>query len=230
MFRRAVQLRRCGVWPLPLRFHKMRKGNLVGGAVGLLMTIVSSAGADPVTVVWDASLDSTVIGYVVSYGTQRGTYSHRVDAGWLNAYELHRLSNEATYYVAVQAYTAAGLLSAFSQELVVPPVVPPVIVSTPPPLTIACPAIPVAVATGGSAKTKLTFSDPVVSGGVPPAAASCTPGSGSFFPLGTTTITCSAIDAVRQVASCVTSALVSSPPPSPANGGGNGATPPVRGK
>jgi hypothetical protein len=45
---------------------------------------------------------------------------------------------------------------------------------------------------------------------------SCTPSSGSLFPVGTTTISCSVTDAQGRTASCSATAVVSGP------GNGNG--------
>jgi lysophospholipase L1-like esterase len=46
------------------------------------------------------------------------------------------------------------------------------------------------------------FQNPVVNGGTPPVATACLPANGSTFPIGTTTVTCTAIDAIARSAQC----------------------------
>lgn len=48
----------------------------------------------------------------------------------------------------------------------------------------------------------VNFPDPTVTGGVHPINFSCSPASGSFFPRGTTTVTCTATDALGNTSSC----------------------------
>src|SRR5262245_16927400 len=43
----------------------------------------------------------------------------------------------------------------------------------------------------------VTYPEPVADGGLPPLTVSCSPASGTTFPLGTTVVTCSATDGVR---------------------------------
>ena len=81
------------------------------------------------------------------------------------------------------------------------------------PLSITCPTIPMVTASGNSGKTIVKFADPTYSGGTAPVTTSCAPKSGSKFDVGTTSVTCQAVDAARQVAACTTQVTVN-----PANG------------
>jgi lysophospholipase L1-like esterase len=64
---------------------------------------------------------------------------------------------------------------------------------------ITCPAV-----ADVSSATPLpgTFSAPVVTGGKAPLTTKCTPDSGTSFPLGTTTVNCTATDALTRSATC----------------------------
>ena len=57
---------------------------------------------------------------------------------------------------------------------------------------IAVPANISVLNTYGQAGTIVTFPDPVAADNVPGVTAGCNPPSGTFFPIGTTTVTCSA--------------------------------------
>ncbi|HEX4348666.1 MAG TPA: GDSL-type esterase/lipase family protein [Vicinamibacterales bacterium] len=80
---------------------------------------------------------------------------------------------------------------------------------TPDPPTIACPA---AAAVTSSTSTPVTFADPVVSNGKTPLTTSCTPPSGSSFPVGTTIVSCKTTDALQRLASCTFNVTVTPPP------------------
>ena len=75
------------------------------------------------------------------------------------------------------------------------------------PLTITCPKIP-RVHAGTMPRVEVNYADPVTSGGIRPIEVSCRPKSGNKFPVGQTTVTCEATDAVDATASCTTIALV----------------------
>jgi lysophospholipase L1-like esterase len=76
---------------------------------------------------------------------------------------------------------------------------------------VTCPApAPLLSPTGQPAI--VTFASPAAAGGTPPTTVSCTPASGSMFPIGTTTVTCLATDQVKRTASCVFSVTVTAPP------------------
>jgi lysophospholipase L1-like esterase len=59
----------------------------------------------------------------------------------------------------------------------------------------------------------VTFTAPVVSGGVAPVQTTCTPASSSIFAVGTTTVRCTATDAAQATSSCSFSVTVAAPAP-----------------
>jgi lysophospholipase L1-like esterase len=66
---------------------------------------------------------------------------------------------------------------------------------------VTCPAS-VETASFGGAAVPVTFATPVAFGGTAPIAVTCSPASGSAFPVGTTPVTCTATDAAAQRATC----------------------------
>jgi subtilisin-like proprotein convertase family protein len=70
------------------------------------------------------------------------------------------------------------------------------------PPSITCPANVTAVGTPGSTTVTVTFPDPTFSDNCPGATVACVPPSGSMFPVGTSTVTCTATDASGNTASC----------------------------
>ena len=68
-------------------------------------------------------------------------------------------------------------------------------------LTISCPVAQSARSVDGN-PVAVTYPTPTVSGGQGTVATTCTPATGSRFPLGTTNVTCTAQDTKRQSASC----------------------------
>jgi lysophospholipase L1-like esterase len=78
-----------------------------------------------------------------------------------------------------------------------------------PPPQIVCGAD---VSTVGLGPTQpLSYAAPTVTSGVAPVATTCSAASGSAFPVGTTTVTCTATDAIGQSAACTLSARVTAP-------------------
>jgi lysophospholipase L1-like esterase len=77
-----------------------------------------------------------------------------------------------------------------------PPPPPP-----PPVLTVACPAVE-AVQSPDDSPVAVTFAPPVVQGGVAPISTACSAQAGAAFPVGTTTVTCTATDARGVSATC----------------------------
>ena len=69
------------------------------------------------------------------------------------------------------------------------------------PLALACPAGPRVESTDG-APVEVTFDPPTVIGGLAPVGVTCTPGSGSRFPVGSHTVTCTGTDQLGLTASC----------------------------
>lgn len=87
---------------------------------------------------------------------------------------------------------------------------------TPPPtpdpvaLRLTCPASATASTTGTSSSVAYTV--PSATGGRAPVTVACSPPSGSTFPLGSTTVTCTATDAAAATASCTFAVAVSRVP------------------
>lgn len=69
------------------------------------------------------------------------------------------------------------------------------------PLTLSCPA-PVMVSSASGQPVVAVYTAPNVSGGTRPMTTTCTPQSGSAFPVGSTTVSCTTTDADHQSASC----------------------------
>jgi hypothetical protein len=76
-----------------------------------------SVQAGRVTLAWDASTDSTVVGYKVYYGTASGAYTMWVDAGNNTSTTLSNLTEDVTYYFAATAYDSTALESDYSDEI-----------------------------------------------------------------------------------------------------------------
>ncbi|MBA3885266.1 MAG: HYR domain-containing protein [Acidobacteria bacterium] len=87
--------------------------------------------------------------------------------------------------------------------------------TTPPPpiptLTIACPTAEPVQSTDNNPRV-VTFGTAVATGGVGPLTTTCSAASGAEFPVGTTTVTCTAVDA-RGVSALCTFPVVVRPPP-----------------
>jgi hypothetical protein len=81
--------------------------------------------AQTATLAWDASADSTVTGYRLSYGTRTGNYTKTIDVGNVTQYTVTGLEFSLDYFFAIQAYNSAGLVSSYSNEALLPAPVPP---------------------------------------------------------------------------------------------------------
>jgi len=77
--------------------------------------------------------------------------------------------------------------------------------------TIACPASVTVTSPTGQATT-VTYGATSISGGAPPVTESCTNPNQSSFPIGTTTVTCTATDARQRASSCTFQVVVQPPP------------------
>jgi hypothetical protein len=77
------------------------------------------------------------------------------------------------------------------------------VVDTQPPTLGTCPTAITAAAPGaGASCVTVTFATPTASDNCPGVTVACSPASGTCFPLGTTTVTCTATDAAGNTASC----------------------------
>lgn len=82
-----------------------------------ILGFANMAHAAGVTIGWDASTDSQVVGYKVSYGNASGNYQNTVDVGNNTTFTLSNIAAGQSYFFAVKAYDGYGNESAFSQEL-----------------------------------------------------------------------------------------------------------------
>jgi hypothetical protein len=173
--------------------------------LGLLVT---AQGSDAATakLAWTHPLDEHVSGYVISYGMESGQYTQSVKVGYVTSASISGLDDLATYYFIVQSYNPNGTLGAPSAEVVAGAGVP---------VSIACPS-PVLTSPDGKAMAVTLL--PLVSGGTAPITTTCSPASGSLFAVGSTTFTCSAVDATLHKASCTSTVVIVAPvvePPPP---------------
>jgi hypothetical protein len=81
-----------------------------------LLAAPSLARAGSLTIAWDPNSETDLAGYLVHYGTQPGVYSHVLDVGATTAAVIPNLTEGQRIYVAVKAYSDAGLESGFSAE------------------------------------------------------------------------------------------------------------------
>lgn len=77
-----------------------------------------------------------------------------------------------------------------------------------PPPVITCPATPPPILATSAQSAPVSFVDPSITGGTPPVTTACTPRSGAIFPVGSTTVTCTATDAVHRTSTCTFTATV----------------------
>ena len=96
---------------------------------------------------------------------------------------------------AVLGLCAAAVLAAACPSPTKPTPVPP---EAP---VIACP-VAQGVLSNDNAEVTVSYPKPVTTGGAAPVTTTCTPGIGASFPVGTTTVTCTATDAQSRAASC----------------------------
>src|ERR1043166_7159840 len=81
------------------------------------MLAASPLYATTVTAEWDPNPESDIAGYVLSFGTQSGTYTTSIDVGDVTSFSFS-LTAGHTYFVAVQAYDSLGAISSYSTEVV----------------------------------------------------------------------------------------------------------------
>jgi lysophospholipase L1-like esterase len=79
------------------------------------------------------------------------------------------------------------------------------------PPRVSCPS-PVTVTSRTGLATVATYDTPLGSGGQPPIVVNCTPTSGFTFPIGSTTVTCTATDARQRTATCSFPVVIAPPP------------------
>ncbi len=82
-----------------------------------VVALSGSAHAGTVTLAWDPNAETDLAGYVVSWGTQPGSYTQSRDVGNVVTAVVPDLTGGTRYYFAVQAYNTSGLTSAYSAEV-----------------------------------------------------------------------------------------------------------------
>jgi len=82
---------------------------------------------------------------------------------------------------------------------------------TPDPLKLTCPA-PVTQTSQSGQPTPIIYTPATAEGGTRPVQITCTPESNASFAVGTTTVTCNAVDAKSVTASCSFTVTVTAPP------------------
>ena len=104
------------------RLNVVKTLSLLAVAVVLgCLSALSIAQTTQVTLTWDASVSSSVWGYILYYGYSSRNYSNSVDVGNQTHYTLSGLETGTTYYFAVAAYNRAGTIrSNFSNEVKYP--------------------------------------------------------------------------------------------------------------
>ena len=73
--------------------------------------------APSVTLAWDASPDTHVVGYNLYYGVASGTYTTEINVGTVTSATVTGLTAGVTYYFAVTAYDSFGQESDYSSEI-----------------------------------------------------------------------------------------------------------------
>jgi hypothetical protein len=92
-------------------------------AVGLIVYSLiilaqsSAQGANGVTLAWNASSNTNVVGYNVYYGGSSGDYTNKLFVGDVTKATITGLTPGATYYFAVTSVSAGGGESGFSAEI-----------------------------------------------------------------------------------------------------------------
>jgi lysophospholipase L1-like esterase len=79
------------------------------------------------------------------------------------------------------------------------------------PPVISCPASQT-LTSPQATPIPVVYGDPTVVGGKSPVTTSCSPPSGATFPIGSTTVTCTATDAQQRTSACTLSVVVDPPP------------------
>jgi len=77
---------------------------------------ITIQGGQSVTLAWDPSLSTNVVGYKIYYGVASHTYTNVVDVGSATNVTIPGLVKGTTYYFAATAYDSTGGQSDYSNE------------------------------------------------------------------------------------------------------------------
>jgi Fibronectin type III domain len=83
----------------------------------LFLAAASAQAAQSVTLAWASSSGPNLAGYRVHEGTSSGTYTQTLDVGNRTTATISNLTAGVTYHFVVSAYNAAGVESAYSNEV-----------------------------------------------------------------------------------------------------------------
>src|SRR5262249_34602542 len=83
----------------------------------VLLLFATNTYAGQVSLTWNPSSSSNLVGYRLYYGQASQTYTSHIDVGLQTSYTVAGLTDGQTYYFAATAYNTAGYESAFSNEV-----------------------------------------------------------------------------------------------------------------
>ena len=101
--------------PVVLRTNLFVCGVFVCSAL-LWFSQLSASATESVTLAWNPSTDSTIVGYKIHYGILSHVYTDVVTVGKTNAATISGLLPGVTYYFAAASFNAAGVESSLSNE------------------------------------------------------------------------------------------------------------------
>jgi len=112
-----------------------------------MLSFLPALPANQITLVWNASVDSSVAGYKIYYGVASGVYTNTIDVGNVTNATISGLVPFTTYFFAAKSYDSFGVLSDFSNEtklMVYPPasIAPAAKGNSQPAFSISGPAVP----------------------------------------------------------------------------------------
>jgi hypothetical protein len=86
-------------------------------ALLLLLTAVASQAVTTLTLAWDRSSSSNVVGYFIYYGPTTGNYTNRLSAGNTTTLTVSNMVEGSTYFFAATALDSNNLESDYSTEV-----------------------------------------------------------------------------------------------------------------
>lgn len=101
------------------RFHARYLTILIFSLIVFWGISLSATASDfEITLAWDHSTQSEVVGYRLYYGKSNASYSDSVDVGYCNQFSLEYPELGQIYHFALTAYDAQGNESDYSNEVV----------------------------------------------------------------------------------------------------------------